>query len=75
MARELDMDVLDALGEAGPPREEGGWSIEIAVVTGVRRTGGGTGLTITKRNLTFKDGRLVSQGKDYQVRTDASAFD
>jgi hypothetical protein len=59
--------------ETDTPREEGGKSIEIAVVTNVRRNSGGAGLTVTKRNLTFRDGLLVGQGKDYQVRVDAAS--
>ena len=73
MARELQMMAPDDLGETDPPREEGGKTVEVAVVTNVRRNGAGTGLTITKRNLTFKDGLLVGQGKDYQVRVDAAS--
>ena len=75
MARELMLatDALDALGEAQPAREGGGRSVEIAVVTNVRRDGAGSGLTLTKRTLTFQDGVLVGQGKDYQVRVDASS--
>lgn len=76
MARELGLAALDTFRETDAPREEGGKSVEIAVVTNVRRHGTGTGLMITKRNLTFQDGRLVGQGKDYQVRIEAaSAFD
>ena len=76
MARELDLEALDALEQTETPQEEAGQSVEIAVVTSVRRAGAGPGLTVTKRTLTFKDGRLVDPGKAYQVRIDAaSAFD
>ena len=69
MARELEfaMDAPEAREEARPEDEGGGRTVEIAIVTGVRRHGKG-GLTVTKRNLTFKDGVLVDQGRDYQVR-------
>jgi hypothetical protein len=72
MARELElaMDALDDLGETHQPKEGDGRSVEIAIVTNVRRIGAGGALTVTKRNLTFKDGLLVDHGKDYQVRID-----
>jgi hypothetical protein len=77
MARELEfaLEALDALEETHQAKEGGGRSVEIAIVTNVRKDGTGGGLTVTKRNLTFQDGLLVGQGKDYQVRIDTpSAF-
>jgi hypothetical protein len=73
MARELEfaMDAPDARREDRPEDEGGGRTVEIAIVTGVRRHGKGGGLTVTKRNLTFRDGLLVAQGRDYQVRIEA----
>ena len=66
MIQELSADALDAREETHQTRQ-GGQTVEVAIVTKVRKDG--HGLTLTKRNLTFKDGLLVDQGKEYQVRT------
>ena len=73
MIQELSANALDALEETHQTRQ-GGQTVEVAIVTKVRRDG--HGLTLIKRNLTFKDGLLVDHGKEYQVRTGTpSTFD
>jgi len=71
MIQELSADSLDAREEAQRMRHGGGQTVEVAIVTKVRKDG--HGLTLTKRNLTFKDGLLVDPGKEYQVRTGVPA--